>query len=162
MPPTKTPSATAANTGTPKPPPTTSAPGTTPRRSRQSSKRELTRLIDQANANKSAIAAPGAPNPEDDDLKFESNTKSAKKLEREMRERGWTESSVRETVRNPYTTRVSLNKANGHPATAYYTKDGAYVVVDDITNEVLQVSDRFLPMEWIPDSSIINPYIPFS
>jgi len=66
---------------------------------------------------------------------------------------------TRTLMHSPYTTRVSFNKADQTPATAYYTKDGAYVVVDDATHQVLQVSDINDP-GWIPDSSIVNPYKP--
>ncbi len=32
-------------------------------------------------------------------------------------------------------------------------------MVDDVTNEVVQISDRFDP-EWNPDNTIIDPYMP--
>lgn len=115
-----------------------------------------------ASKSTNAVAAPAAPDPDDDNnkLKFESDTKSRKKLMNEMNSRGWTEQSVYDTVNNPHTTRISINKANGHPATVYYNANGAYVVVDDITNAVIQVSDAISPSTWVPDSSIINPYFP--
>jgi len=52
-----------------------------------------------------------------------------------------------------------MNRATGNPATAYFNKDGSYVVVDNRTNAVVQVSDRF-NQHWHPDPNIINPYIP--
>ena len=76
-----------------------------------------------------------------------------------MTNRGWTQDSVRDTVDNAYTTRKAVNKATGNTATVYYNKDGSHVIIDDITNEVVQVSDKFEP-NWIPDQSIINPYNP--
>lgn len=94
-----------------------------------------------------------------DDLKFGGETKSQTKLANEMAKRGWTKKDVQGTVDNPHTTRDSTNKANGNDATAYYNEDGSYVVVDDETNEVIQVSDKNDP-NWIPDSSIENPYFP--
>ena len=77
-----------------------------------------------------------------------------------MADRGWTKESVLQTVKSPFTTRVSKNLATNNPATAYYTKEGAYVVIDDITREVVQVSDAIHPEKWIVDKNIINPYIP--
>lgn len=77
-----------------------------------------------------------------------------------MTQRGWTESTVRDTVSNPYTTRVSTNKATGNSATVYYNEAGGYVIIDDITKAVVQVSDNINPSTWIPDPSIINPYKP--
>ena len=94
------------------------------------------------------------------DIKFGSDTKSAQKLSNQMNKRGWTEEMVEDTVRNPYTTRVSTNKATGNSATVYYNKSGSYVVIDDVTKEVVQISDNINPSTWIPDPSIIDPYKP--
>lgn len=78
---------------------------------------------------------------------------------RQMAQRGWTKELVQSTVDNPYTTRFSRNKATKNTATIYYNKDGSYVILDDLTNEVVQVSNRNNPA-WAPDSDIIDPYIP--
>ena len=91
---------------------------------------------------------------------FGSDTKSAAKLMNQMAKRGWTESSVKDIVNKPYTTRVSINKANGNPATVYYNQLGGHVIIDDITKTIVQVSDNINPSEWAPDPSIINPYLP--
>jgi hypothetical protein len=91
-------------------------------------------------------------------IKYGSTKKSAKKLGNQMNNRGWTKETVQDTVDNPYTTRQSTNKSTGNSATAYYTEDGAYVIIDDVTNEVVQVSDRF-DSKWVPDPSIKDPYI---
>jgi RHS repeat-associated protein len=93
-------------------------------------------------------------------IEFGSDTKSTQKLSNQMTQRGWTERTVRNTVSNPYTTRMSTNKATGNPATVYYNKSGGYVIIDDITKTVVQISDNISPSTWIPDSSIINPYKP--
>jgi hypothetical protein len=45
-----------------------------------------------------------------------------------------------DVVKKPYTTREAINKATGNPATAYYNKAGDYVVVDNVTGELVQVS----------------------
>lgn len=60
----------------------------------------------------------------------------------------------------PYTTRASINKATGNAATVFYTQKGSYVIVDDVTKVIVQVSDNINPSTWVPDMSIINPYIP--
>ena len=72
-----------------------------------------------------------------DAVVFGSATKSEEKVRRQMERRGWTEEDVRQTVDNPYTIRKSENKATGNSATVYYTKEGAYVTVDDVTNEIV-------------------------
>lgn len=77
-----------------------------------------------------------------------------------MKKRGWTKDIIQNTVNNPYTTRKSINKANGNSATVYYTREGSYVIIDDITNEIVQISDNINPSLWSPDSEIIDPYIP--
>jgi len=81
------------------------------------------------------------------------------KIIRQMSGRGWTKELVHETVNNPFTTRAALNRATGYPATAFYQKSGAYVVRDNITGEIVQVSNRLNP-GWIPDGTIIDPYFP--
>ena len=90
---------------------------------------------------------------------FGSSTKSSQKLSNQMAQRGWTESSVRNTVDNSFATRPAVNRATGNPATAYFNRDGSHVIIDNITREVIQVSDRLIP-GWRPDPSIINPFIP--
>jgi RHS repeat-associated protein len=108
-------------------------------------------------AGKAADAGAGASR--GSDLVFGSSSKSTEKLRSQMIRRGWTDRSVREVIDSPYTTRKSTNLAQGNPATAYYAKDGSYVVVDDVTKEVVQASDRIKP-GWKPDQNIVNPYEP--
>ncbi|EUJ57920.1 hypothetical protein MCOL2_08556 [Listeria fleischmannii FSL S10-1203] len=74
-----------------------------------------------------------------------------------MKKRGWTQASVKKLTNNPYTTRKSTNKATGNSATAYYDKKGNYVIVDNRTKEIVQVSNRY-DKGWQPDASIIKPY----
>jgi len=93
-------------------------------------------------------------------VKFGSNTKSSNKLNNQMNSRGWTKESVKDTIDNPYTTRKSINLATKNSATVYYTKQGSYVIVDDVSNEIVQVSNNINPSAWNPDSNIMNPYKP--
>ena len=95
-----------------------------------------------------------------EDIKFGSDVKSEQKLNNQMKKRGWDERSIRNTVDFPYTTRRSINRAIGNPSTVYYTEKGSYVIVDDITKEIVQISDNVNPASWVPDPSIVNPYIP--
>jgi len=78
----------------------------------------------------------------------------------QLSRRGWTEERINDTVNHPFVTRKAANKANGNSATAYFNKDGSYLVRDDITGELVQISDRTNPSEWLPDDTIIDPYIP--
>ncbi len=75
--------------------------------------------------------------------------------------RGWSLELIDQTIKSSYTTRKSLNKANGNPATAYYTKEGAYIVTDDVTGQFVQVGSNNNPAGWTPDSAIIDPYMPW-
>ncbi len=82
----------------------------------------------------------------------------AKKLS-QFTGRGWTSELMENVLNKPYTTRSAINKANKNPATAYYNKSGDYIVLDDLTNTVIQfskVGDR----NWIPDATIVKPYTP--
>lgn len=96
-----------------------------------------------------------------DELVFGSETKSATKLANQMNSRGWTPDSVKSTVDNPFTTRVSVNKRTGNTATVFYTEKGSYVVVDDVTHEIIQVSENINMETWAPDQTIIDPYVPY-
>ncbi len=78
------------------------------------------------------------------------------KIEKQFAKRGWSQDLVNETVNNPYTTREALNKANGNPATAFYNKEGQYVVRDNKTGNIVQISDKSRPFS--PDPTIKNPY----
>lgn len=94
-------------------------------------------------------------------IKF-SNKLSVEQWLKQVSSRGWNEEMLANTINNPYTTRTALNRygsSAGSPATAYYNQSGSYVVVDDISGKIIQVSDFFNP-NWIPDASIINPFKP--
>ncbi|MCL6457767.1 MAG: hypothetical protein K6T85_07155 [Gorillibacterium sp.] len=97
--------------------------------------------------------------PKAEDIIFGSEAKSSQKLQRQMDARRWTNDSVKGTVSDYYTTRSATNRATGNPATVYYNKDGSYIIVDNVTNELVQVSNK-IDSNWTPDSSIINPYLP--
>ena len=81
------------------------------------------------------------------------------KIAKQMGRRGWTKELIHETVNNPFAIRAATNRATGNAATAYFQKNGSYIVKDNVTNEVVQISNR-LDFNWIPDATIINPYTP--
>ncbi|EAG9432584.1 transposase [Listeria monocytogenes] len=94
-----------------------------------------------------------------DNIKFGSSVKSTKKVNNQMKKRGWSEESVKSVVDYPHTTRKSGNKATGNDATVFYDKDGSYVIIDDKTKEIVQISDKF-DKNWVPDAGIADPYKP--
>ncbi len=75
------------------------------------------------------------------------------KIEEQLDERGWSEEEVRDlTTEEPSGKSVDNTGRRSDPATVYGDKDG-YVVVNDETGDVVQVSDKHDP-NWIPDDRI--------
>jgi RHS repeat-associated protein len=86
----------------------------------------------------------------------------------QMPKRGWNKEAVKETYEKPFTTRPSVDRTGSpspdtwEPATAYFNQDGTYVVVNDNTGKVVQISDnnKVRAGSWAPDRDIQNPYAP--
>lgn len=77
------------------------------------------------------------------------------KISKQMVKRGWTKQLIQETIKKNIA-REAINKATGNAATAIFTgpgATGAYVVIDNVTKEIIQISDRFDP-NWIIDQTI--------
>ncbi|HLY69362.1 MAG TPA: colicin E5-related ribonuclease, partial [Puia sp.] len=81
------------------------------------------------------------------------------KIRAQMKSRGWSDESLGETIQDAFTTRESKNLATGNKATAFYDKAGNYVVRDNTTKDVIQISNKN-KIDWVPDKNIINPYKP--
>jgi RHS repeat-associated protein len=81
------------------------------------------------------------------------------KISKQLAQRGWSEEALMKLLDNPYTKRAAQNKATQNAATALFNKDGSHIVVDDVTKEIIQVSNRN-DFGWVPDQTIKNPYIP--
>ena len=71
------------------------------------------------------------------------------KIETQMGKRGWDRDSVSDAVSNPMRTVLTRDTRNisgggvmNDPATAYYSRNGGYVVRNDLTGDVVQVSNR--------------------
>ncbi len=78
------------------------------------------------------------------------------KIRKQMRQRGWNDDLIAETIRSPYRRAVTRDtrykmdipgQKRNDPATAYIRTDGSYVVRNDITEDIVQVSDRNDP-DW--------------
>jgi filamentous hemagglutinin len=89
----------------------------------------------------------------------ESSFAFGSKLQKQIPKRGWDTATIDDVIAKPHATSKATNKATGAEATAYFNKDGSYVVRDNITHEIIQVSNRNDP-NWIPDPTIQNPYRP--
>lgn len=67
-----------------------------------------------------------------------------------MGKRGWTDASIADALNNPVRTVATRDtrwlpkatEALDDPATAYYYKNGGYVVRNDRTGEITQISNR--------------------
>ena len=76
------------------------------------------------------------------------------KIAAQLRIRGWTEQQVREAAAGPPIGSSTDNTGGRNdPATVYGTRPRGYVVVNDLTNEVAQISDKTNPA-WVPDNRI--------
>lgn len=71
------------------------------------------------------------------------------KIAKQINNRGWSDNLVQNTLQNPHKTQVTRDTRyrpdgtrNNDPATAYIREDGSYVVRNDRTGEIVQVSNR--------------------
>jgi len=83
------------------------------------------------------------------------------KIQGQLGERGWTEAEVRDLANTTTTDTTTDNRrpaktpdGNGRndPASVYGSKNGGHIIVNDVTGEVTQISDK--KPGWIPDSRI--------
>ncbi|CUH97800.1 hypothetical protein P22_3946 [Propionispora sp. 2/2-37] len=78
------------------------------------------------------------------------------KIVKQMEKRGWSNEMVDDAINNSVRTVKTVDTRNNpltgtknnDPATAYYSKDGGYVVRNDRTGDIVQVSDRNDP-NWV-------------
>jgi RHS repeat-associated protein len=87
-------------------------------------------------------------------------TKFTQKILGQLAKRGWTPKLVQRVIDRAVHTSPAINRATGNPATAYFDRSGSHVVRDNVTGNIVQVSDRLNPSGWRPDSSIVNPFVP--
>jgi len=70
--------------------------------------------------------------------------------------RGWSDDSIYDAINNPVNTKKTRDQRwlphaaapRDDPATAYFATDGSYVVRNDKTGEIIQISDKN-DKEWI-------------
>ncbi len=74
------------------------------------------------------------------------------KIEKQLAKRGWTKDSVDDAVSNPQKTiptrdvrHLPDGRINDEPATAFFSKEGGYVVRNDLSGDIVQVSNRLDP-----------------
>ncbi len=95
---------------------------------------------------KHSTPTPKPPNPP--------STSIAPKIRKQMDKRGWTQTDIDDTIANPTRTVETRDTRwnpdgtkNNDPATAYYDADGNYVIKNDVTGDIVQVSDKTDP-DW--------------
>ena len=77
-----------------------------------------------------------------------------RKIAAQLTARGWTEHEIRAAVdRGPIGRSIDHTGGRSDPASVYGSKQDGYVVVNDRTRRVVQISDRTDP-GWVPDSRI--------
>jgi len=64
------------------------------------------------------------------------------KIARQMTQRGWTVPDIEDALANPARTAQSTDLCTGDPVTGYYSSGGGYVVRNDVTGTIVQVSNR--------------------
>lgn len=67
--------------------------------------------------------------------------------------RGWTADAIGRAIRRPVATGRTVDRATGQPATAYFVSHNQYVVRNDVTGQIVQVSDLRNP-NWMVDRAI--------
>jgi hypothetical protein len=79
-------------------------------------------------------------------------TKFGTKIIKQLSKRGWTKSRVQQTIDRPVRQVKTVDKRYlpggsrlNDPATAYFRKDGSYVVRNNRTGDIVQVSNRLDP-----------------
>ena len=74
-----------------------------------------------------------------------------------MGKRLWSKSDIEYAIRNPYKKWKSVDNFDwkNDPATAFFISDNQYVVVNNITWDVVQVSDKN-DLWWIIDARIYD------
>lgn len=84
-------------------------------------------------------------------------------------QRGWSDESIDLVINRPYTIRSAIDGPNnGRPSTAYFRRDGHYIVLNNESRHIVQLSDTTRPIgrldqrqQWATESNFItDPYIP--
>jgi len=86
------------------------------------------------------------------DVQF-SDKQSQAQWNKQMAERGWTKSSILDLINTTKTTGTSINRYTGNSCTVYFNKMGGYVVIDDVTKKIVQIS-QYDMKNFITDSAI--------
>ena len=102
----------------------------------------------------SSTASPPPPNNNDKDKNQNYNYNGAKSKSY-VNKRGWTDDMIQSAINNgPQGTSVNMANQNSCTVYRYPGVDNQYVVIDDVTQSIVQVSN-FTDPGWIPDSRII-------
>ena len=82
------------------------------------------------------------------------------KIRGQMKQKGWTEEQINDVLNKPTKTRATRDTRNNRiglknddPAIAYFDSEGNYAVQNDITGDIVQVSDKN-KTNWTPANQI--------
>lgn len=74
------------------------------------------------------------------------------KKERQALDRGWSTDEIEVVLDHPAEIAQTIWRETGQAATVYYQSDGHYLIRNNFTNEIFQLSNRNDP-NWIDDVS---------
>jgi Colicin E5 ribonuclease domain len=81
------------------------------------------------------------------------NLKFGKKILKQLEKLGWTKESVMQIYLNPVKTIKTLDTRNDPDGTKNYRFENSYIICNDVTGDVVQVSEINAP-NWINPLSI--------
>ncbi|NDK08446.1 S8 family serine peptidase [Candidatus Gracilibacteria bacterium] len=83
--------------------------------------------------------------------------KYSSKILGQMEERKWTKNDIENVVKKPYKKGKSIDNFDGRndPATAYFISDNQYIVVNNRTGDIVQISDKNY-LDWKVDARIYD------
>ncbi|MEA4833244.1 MAG: colicin E5-related ribonuclease [Oscillospiraceae bacterium] len=70
-----------------------------------------------------------------------SNKQSQYQWKKQMEERGWSINKILKVKDCPTTVGTSINRYTGNECTVYFNNKGGYVVIDNVTNKIVQISE---------------------
>jgi hypothetical protein len=83
------------------------------------------------------------------------NIQFSRKIKKQLQKRGWTEEMVKSVRQNPSRTVQTRDTRynpdgtqNDEPATIYFQNDRQYIICNDLTGDIVQISNRY-DDDWI-------------
>ena len=111
-----------------------------------------TKETDKNDEGQRGISGTTTASPDPDDEGDKREIKINEKIKNQTEKRGWTEEEIKNTVKKPEQTKQVKDMRfnadgtrNNDTATAYIDRDGNYVIINNKTGDVVQISDKTKP-----------------